>query len=123
LIDAPVLLASCGADATVLKKLCQSLQASIPEHLTVLQDAMRDQDAPRLREAAHKCCGMLSEFSTVAGDLAANLEDLAARAQLDQTAPVLEQLARTIRELLQEVDGLSIECLRRQAVPTTEDPS
>ena len=77
LLDAPVLLAACGGDPTLLGKMCQTLTARVPEHLAALRDALRDQDAPRLREAAHKCCGMLSEFSAAAGDLAGSLEELA----------------------------------------------
>jgi hypothetical protein len=49
------------------------LQAQIPVRLAAPRDALQAQDAPRLREAAHKCCDLLSEFSTVAGDLAAIL--------------------------------------------------
>jgi HPt (histidine-containing phosphotransfer) domain-containing protein len=114
LLDAPVLLAACGGDRILLRKMCQTLTARVPEHLAALQNALRDQDGPRLREAAHKCCGMLSEFSTVAGDLAGSLEDLAAGAQLDKAAPILEQLEMTARELLRRVDGLTIEALRQQ---------
>jgi PAS domain S-box-containing protein len=114
MLDAPVLLAACGGDPTLLRKMCQTLSARVPEHLAALQDALRNQDAPRLREAAHKCCGMLSEFSTVAGDLAGSLEDLGAAAQLDQAAPILDQLDMTARELLRRVDGLTIEALQQQ---------
>jgi CheY-like chemotaxis protein/HPt (histidine-containing phosphotransfer) domain-containing protein len=114
LLDPPVLLAACGGDPTLLRKMCQTLTARGPEHLAALRDALRDQDAPRLREAAHKCCGMLSEFSTAAGDLAGSLEELAAGTQLDTAATVLEQLEMTARELLRSVDGLTIEALRRQ---------
>jgi hypothetical protein len=57
--------------------MCQTLTARVPVHLAALRDALRDQDAPRLGEAAHKCCGMLSEFSAAAGDLAGSLEELA----------------------------------------------
>src|SRR2546421_416211 len=46
--------------------MCQTLTARVSEHLAALRDALRDQDAPRLREAAHKCCGMPSEFSAAA---------------------------------------------------------
>src|SRR5262249_49740842 len=81
LLDAAVLWAACGSDPTLLGKMCQTLTARVPEHLAALGAALRDQDASRLREAAHKCCGLLSEFSTVAGDLAGTLEDLAAGAQ------------------------------------------
>jgi len=63
---------------------------------------------------------MLSEFSTVAGDLAGNLEELAVAAQLDEAPPILEQLEMKAQELLQQVDGLSIETLRRQAEAANE---
>ena len=115
LLDAPVLLAACGGDAALLGKMRQSLQAHVPGRLAALRDALQAQDAPRLREAAHKCCGLLSEFSTVVGDLAANLEDLAAGAQLHQAAPILERLETVVRELLTQVHGLSIEALQRRA--------
>src|SRR4029077_13477010 len=92
LLDAPVLLAACGGDPTLLRKLCQTLTARVPEHLAALREALRDQDASRVREAAHKCWGMLSEFSPVAGDLAGSLEDLTAGGQVDKAAPILEQL-------------------------------
>ena len=115
LLNAPVLLAACGGDPILLRKMCQTLTARVPEHLAALLDALREQDAPRLREAAHKCCGMLSEFSAAAGDLAGSLEDLAAGAQLDKAAPLLEQLEAIGRELIRQVGGLSIEALRYQA--------
>ena len=63
LVDAPVLFAACGGDPFLLGKMCQTLTAHVPEHLAALREALRDQDAPRLREAAHKSCGLLSEFS------------------------------------------------------------
>ena len=115
LLDAPVLLAACGGDPTLLRKMCQTLTARVPEHLAALRDALRDQDAPRLREAAHKCCGMLSEFSAAAGDLAGSLEDLAAGTQLDKAAPILEQLETMAQELVKQIDGITVEALRRQA--------
>jgi len=115
LLDAPVLLAACGGDPTLLGKMCQTLNARVPEHLAALREALRDQDPPRLREAAHKCCGMLSEFSTVAGDLAGGLEELAAGTQLDKAARVLEQLDTIAHELVKQVDGITVEALRRQA--------
>ena len=113
LLDAHVLLAACGGDAGLLGKMCRSLEAQVPEHLAAIRDAVGDHDAPRLREAAHKCCGTLSEFSTVAGDLAGELEDLAAGAQLDKAALIVEQLEMTARRLLQQVSALSIETLQR----------
>jgi CheY-like chemotaxis protein/HPt (histidine-containing phosphotransfer) domain-containing protein len=120
LLDAVVLLAACGDDPTLLGKMCQTFTARLPEHLAALRDALRDQDAPRLREAAHKCCGMLSEFSSIGGDLAGRLEDLAGDAQFDKAVPILEQLEETARELLQQVDGLSTDALRHQATAASD---
>jgi hypothetical protein len=48
-----------------------------------LGDALRERDAPRLRQAAHKFCALLFAFSTVAGNVASDLEDLAAAGQLE----------------------------------------
>jgi hypothetical protein len=62
---------------------------------------------------AHKLCGLLSEFSTVAGDLAGTIEDCAAGSQLGGAAPILEQLETLVLKLLQQVDEISIESLRR----------
>ena len=115
LLDPPVLLAACGGDPTMLRKMCQSLHSRVPEYLTAIRDALRDEDAQRLREAAHKFCGMLSAFSTVAGDLAANLEDLSARRLLNEALPVIEQLEQCATELVWLAGGLTIETLREQA--------
>jgi two-component system, sensor histidine kinase and response regulator len=111
-------LAACGGDATLLRRMCQTLTARVPEHFVALRDALRDQHAPRLREAAHKCCGMLSEFSRVAGDLAGNLEDLAAGTRLNEAVPVMEQLETIADELVKQADGITVEALRRQAEST-----
>jgi two-component system, sensor histidine kinase and response regulator len=114
-IDRQVLLAACGADPAMLQKMCRSLQARAPEHLAAVREALQSRDARRLREAAHKFCGMLSAFSTVAGNHAADLEDAAASAQLDKAQPIVAQLEKIAAELLKSVEGLSIESLRHQA--------
>jgi two-component system sensor histidine kinase/response regulator len=114
LLDRTVLLAACGDDATMLQKMCRTFQARVPEHLAAIRDASRAQDAPRLREAAHKFCGMLSAFSKVAGDQAADLEDLAARGHLKEAPPLVERLETTVQELVPLISGLSLESLRGQ---------
>jgi HPt (histidine-containing phosphotransfer) domain-containing protein len=121
LLDPLVLLAACGGDPAMLRKMCRSLQSRVPEHLAAVRDALRDRDAPRLREAAHKFYGMLSAFSTVAGDRAADLEDLAARALLPEAIPVVEELDKYASELALVAGGLTVEALRKQGEPA-EDP-
>ena len=101
-----------GATRPCSGKCVSTLAARVPEHLAALREALRDQDAPRLREAAHKCCGMLSEFSATAGDLAGNLEELAAGSQLDEAARIVERLEAMAPELVQQLDGITVEALR-----------
>jgi CheY-like chemotaxis protein len=112
LIDARVLLSACGADAAILKKICQAFRARLPDHLTAVRDALRDQDALRLREAAHKLCGMVSAFSTVAAEVASELEDHAAGGRIEEARPLVGQLETMAQELLRVVGGLSLEMLR-----------
>ena len=90
--------------------------------VAAVRDALHDQDALRLREAAHKFYGMLSAFSTAAGDQAADLEDLAARRLLPEALPIVEQLDRCATELARLAGGLTIETLRKQAEPA-DDPN
>ena len=115
LLDPRVLRAACGGDAAILEKICQAFRARLPDHLAAVQDALREQDAPRLREAAHKLCGMLAAFSTVAGGVASDLEDHAARGQLEEARPLVEQLETMAQELMRLAGGLSLETLRHQA--------
>ncbi|HEY7251444.1 MAG TPA: PAS domain S-box protein [Methylomirabilota bacterium] len=122
LLDPPVLLAACGGDPAMLRKMCRSLQSRVPEYLAAIRDALDDRDAPRLREAAHKFYGMLSAFSTVTGDQAADLEDLAARRLLPEALPIMEQLDRCATELVRLAGGLTIETLRKLAEPA-DDPT
>jgi CheY-like chemotaxis protein len=115
LFDPRVVLAACGGDAATLETICQVLRARLPDHLMAVHDALRTRDAVRLREAAHKLCGTVAAFSTVVGAVASDLEDQAARGQLEAAGPLVEQLEALARELIQQVDGLSIEALREQA--------
>jgi PAS domain S-box-containing protein len=122
LLDPPVLLAACGGVPAMLRKMCRSLQSRAPEHLAAVRDALHAQDAPRLREAAHKFYGMLSAFSTVAGDRAADLEDLAVRGLLNEALPVVEELDQCATELARLAGGLTVETLRKLAEPA-DDPN
>jgi two-component system sensor histidine kinase/response regulator len=114
LLDARVLMAVCGGDGQFLSKLCQTFRAHLPDRLKAVQDALRDRDASQLREAAHKLCGMISAFSSVAGAKASNLEDLAAGGQFEEARPLVEQLETMAHELMHLASSLSLENLRHQ---------
>jgi PAS domain S-box-containing protein len=115
LLDPQVLLAACGADAAILEKICQAFRARLPEQLKAVQDFLRDRDAPRLREAAHKLSGMVAAFSTMAGGVASELENRAAQGQLEEARPLVERLETIAEELMRLAGELSLDALRDQA--------
>jgi two-component system sensor histidine kinase/response regulator len=115
LLDSVAVLKACGDDAEGLRQMCQDFQAYAPARLAELVDALRDRDAPRLCLAAHKFCALLFAFSTVAGDVASDLEDYAAQDQLEEARPLVERLETMAQELLRLADDLSLEALRHQA--------
>jgi two-component system sensor histidine kinase/response regulator len=114
LVDPPVLLAACGGDPAILNSICATLCARLPDHLAAVQEAFRDHDASRLREAAHKLAGMLSAFSTTAGAVASDIEDYAACGQLEEAATLMEQLNTMATDLPRAVRKLSIDSLRHE---------
>jgi two-component system sensor histidine kinase/response regulator len=120
LLDPVAVLTACGDDAEGLRRVCQDFQTYAPARLAEVGDALRDRDAPRLRQAAHKFCPLLFAFSTVAGNVASDLEDHAAQGQLEEAQPLVERLEAMTQELMRLVGGLSLEALRRQAEATDE---
>jgi HPt (histidine-containing phosphotransfer) domain-containing protein len=114
ILDPRALLAACGGDAIILEKICQAFRASLPDHWSAVQDTLQARDPPRLREAAHKLCGMVSAFSAVAGQAASELEDRAAQGLLEEARPLVGRLDAMVQELLQVVVGLSLDALREQ---------
>ena len=115
LLDPVAVLTACGDDAAGLHRMCHDFQTYAPVELAEVCEALRYRDAPRLREAAHKFCALLFAFSTVAGNVASDLEDRAAQDQLEQARPLVERLETMTKELVHLAGGLSFETLRQQA--------
>jgi hypothetical protein len=95
--------------------MCRDFETYAPSQLADLSDALRNRDARRLREAAHKICPLLFAFSTVAGNVASNLEDVAAQDQLEKAQPLVDQLETMTQELIRLVAELSLATLSDQA--------
>jgi PAS domain S-box-containing protein len=114
LLDPRALLAACGGDAAILDKICLAFQARLPDELKAVREALRDWDAVRLREAAHKVCGMIAAFSTVAGGVASDLEDQAACGRLEEAPALVQRLEAMAHELTRLAGGLSLETLRQE---------
>src|SRR5205807_5868807 len=92
--------------------MCQGFRTYAPAQLAEVSHALRERDAPRLRQATHKFCSLLFAFSTVAGNVASDLEDQAARGRLEEARPLVEQLETMTQELMRLAGGLSLETLR-----------
>jgi PAS domain S-box-containing protein len=118
LLDPVAVLTACGDDAEGLRQMCQAFQAHAPVQLAEVGDALRERDAPRLRQAVHRFCPLLFAFSTVAGNVASDLEDHAARGQLEEAKPLVERLETMTQELMRLAGSLSLEALRQQAEAT-----
>jgi hypothetical protein len=114
LLDPVAVLTTCGDDAGGLLRMCQDFRTYAPAGMAEVGEALREGDAPRLREAAHKVYPLLAAFSTIAGDVASDLEDRAAQGHLDEARPLVERLKAMVDELMPHMDGLSVETLRRQ---------
>jgi PAS domain S-box-containing protein len=115
LLDPVVLLAACDADEEALRARCQDFLAYVPARLAEVGDALRRQNAPQLRQAAHKLAGLLSVFSTSAASVASDLEDRATEERLEESRPLVQQLEVMVAEITRQLDGLSIETLRHLA--------
>jgi PAS domain S-box-containing protein len=115
LLDPVILLAACGGVATLLREICQNFRSTAPALLSALRDALNNQDAPRLQAAAHKLYGTMTAFSTTAGQVASELEDLAALGHLAEARSLMGRLESLVGDLMPQLDGLSVEALRSQA--------
>jgi CheY-like chemotaxis protein/HPt (histidine-containing phosphotransfer) domain-containing protein len=110
LLDPVSLLAACGRDATLLRSLCRSFRTHAPGLLREARQAVRDREAVRWREAAHRLRGMLSTFSAAAAAMAARLEELGDRGRLD-AATAVEELSALVEQLVPLLEDLTIERL------------
>jgi PAS domain S-box-containing protein len=115
LLDPVAVLRVCENDQDGLRRICHDFQTYVPARLAELGNALRERDARQLREVAHKLCSLLPAFSTMAGDVASDLEDHSAAGRLQEARPLVERLETICMELMRVVAGLSIEELQRLA--------
>jgi PAS domain S-box-containing protein len=113
LLDPAALLAACDGDAELLRKMCRHFQTFVPGHLAEVREALRDRDASRLREAAHKLGGMVSSFSATAAEATALLGRLGTEGKIEEAIQTLSRLTEVVGRLLAVSDVLSVEQLQR----------
>ncbi len=111
LIDAPALLAACDGDEGLLRTMCRHFQACVPARLAEASAAVRDRDARRLGEAAHKLGGMVSSFSAATAAAVALLERLGGEGTFEEARHVLSGLTEMVERLSTALNTLSVEQL------------
>jgi len=109
------LLAACGGDNSILESICRAFKNGLPDLIAHVLDSFRNRDSMQLREAAHELSGVLAAFSTIGGNLASKIEDLAATAQLEECRPMVDDLVQKSQEIVRQIDGITIEQLHKQA--------
>jgi HPt (histidine-containing phosphotransfer) domain-containing protein len=117
-LDPQALLAACDGDEELLRTMCRHFQATVPARLAEAAAALRDRDARRLREAAHKLGGMVSSFSSAAAAAAALLERLGAEGNVEEEAVHAHaRLTELTERLSAALATLSVAQLRRHQGP------
>ena len=114
-LDRATLLAVCDDDPTLLRKLIQICQADAPGALARVGEAVRERDAPRLWQEAHRLPGLLSTFSATTAAEAARLEAMGASSQLDEADRALDELTVMVERLGPLLEALSIQRFPRDA--------
>ena len=112
MLDKSTLLAACGGDQALLKKMVQIFQSEAPLELAAVEAAVRRDDPARLREAAHKMRGLVSVFSRTAAAGVRTLETLGAEGRCRDAGATLSTVSEAVRHLLSILPTVTLEQLR-----------
>jgi HPt (histidine-containing phosphotransfer) domain-containing protein len=112
-LDAAALLAACDGSAAFLARICDLLSRMLPVELDRATRALREGKATTLRHVAHQLTGMLAAFSAVGAEVASELEEAAARQDLEAASQHLGRLTPIGHEIVRQVGVVSIEALLR----------
>jgi len=115
LLAPKALLAACGGDNTILESICRAFRNGLPDLIAHVLDSFQNRDSMQLREAAHELSGVLAAFSTIGGNLASQIEDLAAAARLEECRTIVDDLVQKSQEIVRQIDGLTVEQLHSHA--------
>jgi two-component system, sensor histidine kinase and response regulator len=119
-LDAGVLLAACGGEATILEALKDAVREHLPRALARIEEAFARADASALRETAHSFLGMVSTVSSSAGRVASTIEDAAADGQVARAGPAVEELEAISASILAGIGGVTLERLVALADPRAQ---
>jgi hypothetical protein len=121
-LDPAAALRACDRDEDALRLLCRGLHEYLPKRMGELTRAERAADAVGIRETAHKLSTLLFAFSTMAGDVASQLEDVAVAGDLEACAGLVARLEAMSAHLLAQTIDLTLAALHEE-VRRREAPS
>ena len=107
------MLAACGGDVTLLRKLIDSFQRTAPDYVAELRDASDQRDEERLRRVAHKLRGLVSTFSPSIAATVAALEQPALAQHPERVASQCAEVGELIAALVVTLSRMSPEDLQR----------
>src|SRR4051812_28514661 len=118
------MLAACGGDVTLLRKLIDSFQRTVPDYVAELRDATEQRDEERLRRVAHKLRGLVSAFSPSIAATVAALEEPALAQHPERVVSQCAEVGESIAALVGTLARMSPEDLERlPAMMTTATTS
>jgi PAS domain S-box-containing protein len=112
LLDPQAIRLMCGGESSILVKLCEVFQRTLPGQMKRARAALAEHDLASLRDAAQMVNGTVSAFSKVAAAVASNLENDAIRGDVDSCAMLVDRLDAMCAELVETTRGLTLESLR-----------
>jgi HPt (histidine-containing phosphotransfer) domain-containing protein len=111
--DPATMLAACGGDETLLRKLIDSFQRTVPGYVAELRDAAEQRDEERLRRAAHKLRGLVCAFSPSIAATVATLEEPALAQPPQHAVTQCAEVGESIAALVATLARMSPEDLER----------
>ncbi len=114
LLDHAALLAGCGGDAELLRKMCRHFRTFVPGRLAEVSEALQERNPLRLREAVHKLGGMVASFSATAAEAVAVLGRLGNEGKIEEAIQNHSRLTEIVERFLSALDTLSVEELLRR---------
>lgn len=107
------MLAACGGDVTLLRKLIDTFQRTAPDYVSELRDAAEQRDEERLRRVAHKLRGLVSTFSPSIAATVAPLEQPALAQHPERVASQCAEIGESTAVLVGTLARMSPEDLER----------
>ena len=115
LLDPVVLLAGCGGDSLLLRKMIESFQCRAPQYLADLLGAGERSDDAGFRYAAHRLRGLVSSFSTSVAATVGEMEQSGIDSPQEYQARCAA-VATIVAALSNTVSDLSVAHLERRSI-------